>query len=165
MEIEERIMQAEQVKESELVIEKDKSLDVEMAPTELKSRGYVYIYDTRTSERSVCHRNNLRTALQKKRPDGSIVFTTVKPKTQPKRGVLKCYLHPDERKSEYDAWGFPLCRKANLTSPFQVRRHMQKRHKQEWEAIQEEERRIEREKERELREAFINAGKAKVARS
>ena len=42
---------------------------------------------------------------------------------------------------------------------------MQKRHKQEWEAIQEEERRIEREKERELREAFINAGKAKVARS
>jgi hypothetical protein len=158
-EIEEQMRDAEEVKEPQLVIETDKSLDVEMTPTQLKSGGYVYIYDTQTYERSVCHRNNLRNALRKRRADGSLVFTTIKPKKLPQRGVLKCMLHPDKRKPAYDTWGFPVCMKANLTSPFQVRRHMQKRHKQEWEAIQEEVRREEREKERQLRESLITMSK------
>jgi hypothetical protein len=158
MEIEERMRDAEEVEESQLVIEKDKNLDVEMTPTQLKSAGYVYIYDTKTHERSVCHRNNLRNALNKRRPDGSLVFTTVKPKYKPGRGVLKCLLHPDERKPEYDEWGFAVCLKSNLTSPFQVRRHMQKRHKQEWEAIKEAQDREEKEKERQLRESLIKMG-------
>ena len=38
---------------------------------------------------------------------------------------------------------------------------MQKRHKQEYEAIREEETRIEKEKERQLREKIINAGQPK----
>ena len=157
--IEEQVRDAEVVEESQVVIEKDKELEVEMSPTQLKSAGYVYIYDTKTNERSLCNRNTLLHALQKKRPDGSVVFTTVKPKTGPKRGTLKCKLHPDERKEIYDLWGLATCLKANLTSPYQVKRHMMKRHKDEYNSIKEEEDRIEKDKERQLRESIINLGR------
>jgi hypothetical protein len=157
--LEEKMLDAENVPESQLEIE-GKSEDVEyMTPVPVLSAGQVYIYDTKTHEQSVCRRNNLRHKLSLKREDGSLIFTTVKPKTLPKRGTLKCMLHPDERKPEYDDWGFPVCRKSNLTSPFQVRRHMQKRHKQEYEAIKEEEARIEKDKERQLRETIIASAK------
>ena len=158
--IEEQVRDAENVDESQLVIEKDKELDVGMTPTQLKSAGYVYIYDTVTHERSLCNRNVLLHNLQKKRPDGSMVFTTVKPKTLAKRGTLKCMLHPDgENREHYDELGLPTCLKSNLTSPYQVKRHMMKRHKVEYATIKEEEDRIERDKERQLRESIINMGK------
>jgi hypothetical protein len=159
--IEEQLRDAEVVPEDQLEIE-GKVDDVEyMQPVEVLSAGQVYIYDTRTGERSVCRRNILGHKLSLRRPDGSLVFTTIQPKIKPKRGHLKCMLHPDERKPIYDTWGFAVCKKANLTSPFQVRRHMQKRHKQEYEAIREEELRIERDKERQLRETIIKIGKKK----
>ncbi len=159
--IEEQLRDAEEVPEPQLEIE-GKSDDVEyMTPAPVLSAGQAYVYDTKTREQSVCRKNNLRHLLTLKRPDGSPIFTTVKPKTPPKRGVLKCMLHPDVRTEMYDAWGFPVCMKSNLTSPFQVRRHMMKRHKQEYEAIKEEEARIEKDKERQLREALIKAGSKK----
>jgi len=159
--IEEKLLDVEEVPEPQVEIE-GKSEDVEyMTPAPVLSAGQVYIYDTKTHERSVCRRNNLRHKLSLKRADDSLVFTTVKPKTPPKRGVLKCMLHPDERTEMYDAWGFPVCMKSNLTSPFQVRRHMQKRHKQEYEAIKEEATRIEKEKDRALRESLIKMGQPK----
>ena len=159
--VEEQIRDAEVVPESQVVVEADKELDVEMTPTQLTSAGYVYIYDTVTHERSLCNRNMLPNALRKKRPDGSIVFTTVKPKVGPKRGYLKCMLHPDERKEMYDVWGLATCKKSNLTSPYQVRRHMMKRHKDEYASIKEEETREKEERETKLREAFIKAASRK----
>jgi len=161
MELEEQIAKAEAVEESQVVVETDKELDVEMTPTQLKSAGYVYIYDTKTNERSLCNRNVLLHNLQKKRPGGSIVFTTEKPKVGPKRGHLKCMLHPDEpNRYHYDDLGLAVCKKSNLTSPYQVKRHMAKRHKDEYAAIKEEEERAEKEKDRKMREALIKlAGK------
>ena len=159
--IEEQIRDAEVVKESQLVIETDKELGVEMSPTQLKSAGYVYIYDTITHERSLCNRNVLLHNLQKKRPDGSVVYTTVKPKVGPKRGHHKCMLHPDERKELYDVWGLATCLKSNLTSPYQVKRHMTKRHKDEYASIKEEDERVEKEKERKLREVLIKSASKK----
>ena len=153
---------AEVVPEAQLEIE-GKSDDVEyMTPAPVLSAGQVYIYDTKTHEQSVCRRNILVHKLKLKREDGSLVFTTVKPKQLPKRGKLKCMLHPDERTEMYDTWGLATCLKANLTSPYQVERHMKKRHKDEWGAIQREETRIEKDKERQLRESIINLGQAKV---
>jgi hypothetical protein len=152
--IEEQIREAESVKESEVRLDSTEPL-TDMTPIKMQSAGWVYIYDTRTNERSVCNRNNLTAQLKKKRPDGSLVFTTRKPKNSPERGVLKCMLHPDERKPIYDAWRLPVCMKDNLTSLFQVRRHMQKRHKQEWETIREEQAREERERTLKMQEALI----------
>jgi len=156
MEIEEQLRDAEAVAEAQLEIEKDKNLDVQMTPTQLKSAGYVIIYDTRTHEPSVCSRNNLRHNLEKRRPDGTLVFTTTKPTTLAKRGTFKCMLHPESPNREhYTELGLPSCPKANLTSPYQVIRHMQKRHKVEYATIKEEEARLEKEKEREFREALM----------
>ena len=157
--IEEKLRDAENVPEAQLEIEGKMEEAEYITPAPVLSGGQVYIYDTKTHERSVCRRNNLPHKLSLKREDGSPVFTTVKPKALPKRGVLKCMLHPDVREKIYDAWGFPVCMKSNLTSPFQVRRHMQKRHKQEYEAIKEEETRVEKDKERELRESIIGIGR------
>jgi len=167
--LEEKIRDAEEVPEAQVEIEKGEvqqagEIGAEyMTAPKVLSAGEVYIYDTRTHERSLCRRNNLPHKLRLKRPDGSLVFTTVKPKALPKRGVLKCLLHPDERKPLYDDWGFPTCRKSNLTSPFQVRRHMQKRHRQEWEAIEEERKRVERLQDRQLQETLISNVKSKEA--
>ena len=114
--------------------------DGEVPPTmvtELSSAGWVYIYDTKTGDRSLCNRNMLRQHLRKKRPDGSTVFTTVDPGFRPPKGKLKCMLHKDSPDRElYDELGLPSCTKDNLKSKYQVIRHMQKRHKMEWETIE-----------------------------
>jgi hypothetical protein len=111
----------------------------EMSVTELKSAGWVYIYDTKTRERSITNRNMLKTQLTKKRQDGTPVFTTNKPTEPPFRGTLKCWLHLDDpNRSHYDDIGLPICKKSNLTSPYQVRRHMEKRHRTEFQIIEQE---------------------------
>jgi len=130
--------------DSDVVHKGDEDLQSPMVRLEVKSADYVYVYDTRTAERSVVNKNMLQKQLEKKREDGSVVFTTTKPSFEPKRGTLKCLLHADnENRWLYESLGLPMCKKSNLTSPFQVKRHMQKRHHMEWEAIEEERKRME----------------------
>ena len=153
--IEERIRDSEQAPEPGTWGKVDGE-EFEMSPTELKSAGYVYIYDTKTNERSLCNNNMLAQHLRKKRPDGSYVFTTQKPKVAPIRGTMECLLHPNSpKRAHYDELGLPVCRKSNLTSPFQVTRHMQKRHKVEWATIEAERLAVEKEEEREFRRAVM----------
>jgi hypothetical protein len=128
----------------------------------LSSAGYVYVWDNQTGERSTINRNMLSTQLKKRRPDGSRIFTTVDPKIPVKSGNLKCMLHrKDPNRKHYDELGLPYCRKGNLTSPYQVKRHMQKRHPQEWATIQEEITRKEKEEERQFREALMKGAAKK----
>jgi len=162
MKIEERIRDSESaeepgtVKVGTVISEGDEELPL-MTAMELKSAGYTYIYDTKTGERSLCNNNMLPQHLRKKRLDESYVFTTAKPKVSPRRGVLKCLLHPDDpNRTHYDELGLPTCRKSNLTSPFQVSRHMQKRHKMEWATIEQEKKDRKEEEEREFRQSLIN---------
>ena len=127
--------------------------------TQVTSAEYVWIYDTRTGDQSKCNRNMLVQHLKKKRPDGSLVFTTKDPGFRPKQGTHKCMLHPDDpNRKHYDELGLPTCKKANLASPFQVRRHMQKRHKQEWATLEQEREDREKEEERAFRRELL--GKA-----
>ena len=115
----------------------DEGFPAAVVASALSSAGYCWIYDTKTAERSLTNLNMLPTALRKRREDGSIVFTTVKPSIPVIRGAFKCRLHADDAsRSHYDTLGLPVCRKSNLTSPFQVLRHMQKRHRMEWETIE-----------------------------
>ena len=126
-------------------------IDVQVAS--LESAGYVYVYDTETGERSVINRNMLETQLSKLRPDGTRFFTTVKPAFEPVKGTLKCLLHKDDPdRGQYDIWGFPTCNKSNLISEFQVNRHVQIRHRMEWQTIYEERERQEKEQDRQDRE-------------
>jgi len=158
--IEEMMLRAEAVAEpGELT--KDRVVyrgDEETPPmvATVKSAGWVVVYDNITGEASLCNRNMLLGQLKKRREDGSLVFTTVKPDVTPFRGNLKCMLHQDlPSREDYDQLGLPTCPKSNLTSPFQVLRHMQKRHKMEWAAIENERVEAERKEERELRRLLL----------
>jgi hypothetical protein len=120
------------------------------------SAGYVYIYDTRTGECSVTNRNMLPAQLEKRRADGSLVFTTKKPAVAPKRGTIKCMLHPDNpNRAHYDALGLPTCRKSNLTSLHQLKQHMRHRHPVEWATIEDERKEAEKAKEREFQRSLL----------
>jgi hypothetical protein len=147
----------DELKDMERVIHQgDSEIPSPMTLSYLKSAGYCYVYDTQTGERSECNLNMLKKQLEKKRPDGSRVFTITKPSVKPRQGTYKCMLHADDpNRAHYDDLGFPVCRKANLTSPFQVKRHMQKRHKVEWSAIEDERHEAERQEDRKLQESLI----------
>ena len=161
-EIEEVMRDAEKAEEpgdfakAQVISKGDEEIPSTVA-SELKSAGYVYIYDTVTREGNLCNRNMLAQHLKKQRADGTFVFTTDKPATGPNRGKLKCLLHPDgPDRGHYDELGLPTCRKSNLRSPFQVMRHMQKRHHVEWETLEQERTEREKQEDRAFQRAVMN---------
>ena len=129
---------------------------IDVQVSSLESAGYAYVYDTLTGDRSVINRNMLEQQLTKLRPDGTRFFTTVKPSFEPKRGELKCLLHEDDpERWQYDEWGFAVCNKSNLVSEFQVNRHVQIRHRMEWQTIYEERQAKEKEEERDFQRQLL----------
>ena len=136
----------------------DTDAPVPMIASTLTSAGWVYIYDTLTGEPSLCNRNMLRQHLLKVRPDGSHVFTVRKPDIEIKRGKFKCLLHEDDPNREhYKDMGFQTCRKSNLNSIFQRDRHMAKRHKDEWAAIQAEKADIKAQEDRDFNRQLLQS--------
>lgn len=135
-----------------------------MSLKELTSAGWVYVWNTKTGDRSICNRNMLRKQLKKRHPDGTPAFTTSEPSIKPYRGTFKCLLHPDgENRAHYDEIGLPVCRKSNITSKHMVERHMQKRHKMEWEVIKAEKAEREKQEDREFQKGILNMMKGRVS--
>ena len=124
----------------------------------IESAGYAYIWDTETGKQSVCNRNMLQATLGKTRKDGSRVFTTIKPDFEPQGGTFKCMLHADDpNRALYDSLGLAVCTKDDLDSPYQVTRHTQTRHPQEWETINDMNVTAQREEDREFQRLLIQA--------
>lgn len=150
----------------EILHQGDEDLPAAMVTSALTSAGYAFIWDTITHERSICNKNMLADTLKnKRRPDGSAIFTTRKPKEQPVRGQVKCMLHPDgpDRK-KYDEMGMPTCTSGHLRNQFELRRHMQNRHKTEWQTIQEEEARAEKQLDNDFKKLLLEQTAAKTIR-
>ncbi len=125
--------------DSAIIHKGDAEIPMPLMKTYLTSAGYSYIWDSKTGERSLTNNNMLPTQLKKLRLDKTRVFTVFDPHITPKRGVFKCMLHPEAPNREYyEGLGFTACPKSNLTSKFQVNRHMQKRHPMEWATVEEE---------------------------
>ena len=125
---------------------------------EMESAGWVTVWDKFTGEPSKVNRNMLETQLLKVNDDGLRCFTTVKPAIEPWRGSTLCMLHPDsEDRPVYDRMGLPVCKSGNLASEFQMRLHMQHRHKNEWAQLQDIEQQKVDEEERLVRQALIRA--------
>lgn len=122
---------------------------MQMSATELRSAGYVYVFNVRTGDRSTVNRNMLEQQLQKTFEDGTYAFSTKKPVgIEPARGKIKCLLHADDpNREKYSSMGLPVCRKSNIVASHDLRVHMEKRHRREWATINGEE--IEKEKIRE----------------
>ena len=124
----------------------------------IESAGYVYIWDTETAKRSVCNRNMLTSTLGKLRKDGTRFFTTIKPDFEPHGGTFQCTLHADnENREHYDSLGLAVCTKEDLDSPYQVTRHMQTRHPQEAETINDISATAQREEDREFQRLLLQA--------
>lgn len=128
-----------EVRVGEVIPTGEGDLDLPMIVSSITGAGIIYIYDTLTGDRSRTNKNMLPTQMSKRREDGSKVFTTTKPDFEPKRGKMKCMLHPDDPKREiYDSWGLGICTKDNLPSPMQRKMHMEHRHGQAWKTIEED---------------------------
>jgi len=130
----------------------DAKTPMPIVASELESAGWVYVYDRRTGERSVVNRNSLAAQLRKLNSDGVKMFTLTQPDVKPVQGQYRCLLHVQQRPAEYDAWGLPVCAKANLRSPLEVRSHMRSRHPRAWKLIEEERDRQEKSDDRERQE-------------
>lgn len=160
--IEEMLREAKKAPEpnigDEIVYGGDAEQPTPMVQSSLTSAGWAYIYNTKTGERSLCNRNWLASLLKRKFPDGTNVWTTRDPHIPQKKGKYKCMLHKDDpNRAHYDELGFAVCPKDNLISPYQVRRHMQKRHPMEWATIEEERLTRERQEDRELQRGVLKS--------
>ena len=127
-----------------------RSEDMTMTTSELQSAGWVYVYDTLTTDRSVVNRNMLPQQLEKRRSDGSYVFSTRKPEgIEMMRGKLKCFLHDDEpNREQYTSMGLIHCTKSNLLTELDRERHMRYRHPRAYATLENERVREEREAEK-----------------
>ncbi len=166
--VEEMLRRAEKAEEpgelakNRVIHKGDGDVPTPMVVTELKSAGYVKLWNVKTGEMSLTNRNMLKSQLSKKNEDGTFVFTTIEPAVKLFRGTSKCMLHPDgPNRAAYDEMGFPICPKSNLTSRYQVRRHMQKRHPSVWEALEEDRKEKERDEEKKLRHSLLKSVKKK----
>ena len=127
-----------------------------MMISDLVSAGHVLLYDTRTSEPSVVNRNMRAAQLKARRPDGSLVFTPVKPAKEPWRGSIKCFLHKEQPAwPKYEAMGFKSCAKATLPSRFQADNHAKNRHRDEWAAVEAEREAVEKREDRAANRALL----------
>uniref|UniRef100_A0A6M3LQ40 Uncharacterized protein n=1 Tax=viral metagenome TaxID=1070528 RepID=A0A6M3LQ40_9ZZZZ len=141
----------------------DGTLEAPMTVKEISGAGYVWVWDTRTYDQIPVLSYMLPSKLRSRRPDGSFRFTTVNPGKLPKRGTVKCFLHPgSDNRKHYDELGFRVCNKSNITNQYQLQQHMKKKHPQEWEAIEQERAATERREDRELQQLLIKGvtGKA-----
>ena len=124
--------------------------DMTMSTSELQSAGYVYVYDTRTANRSIVNRNMLQQQLEKRREDGSFTFSTRQPEgIAPVRGTLKCFLHEDDpNRKKYDQMALVRCKKSNFFTEMDRERHLKTRHPRAFATLENERTRDERDAER-----------------
>lgn len=138
-------------------------LPLTMITHSVSSAGYVDVWDNKTGEHSVVNRNMLPKQLQKKRADGSLIFTIYKPAIEPLQGTHKCLLHPESaNRDRSDALGLATCKKHNLRNPFEVERHMRSRHKIEWETLERERVTRERDEDRAFQRQMLTMAQGNV---
>jgi hypothetical protein len=133
--------------------------------------GWRWAWNTRSYERSRFLTYMLAQKLSEKfTGSNQYVWTTRQPKDDqgnvlyPLRGDNLCILHENHPDRKYHVFlGLPTCRKANLTSPFQVRLHAQHRHSQEWGVLEEERSNAREDLDRRAQEATITLAKNSVA--
>lgn len=100
-------------------------------------------------------------AMKKRLKDGTYLFTDKKEDApEYKYGTVKCFLHPEAPEREIlDEIGLAgvTCQADHLASLYSKRIHGQRRHRQEWETLQEHRQLVEREQERAERKQQLEA--------
>ena len=143
----------------------DATLPAPMVAQKVTSAGHVYVYDTRTKQKAPVLYYMLHQILRTRRKDGSVRWTVIDPGEEPTRGQYQCLLHKsDPSRKGYDDLGFPVCPRDHLANRYEVRRHMQLKHRAEWAAIEEDRKDRERQEDREMQQKMMEAmaGKAQT---
>ena len=135
----------------------DSEYAMPVAGTVADSAGYVYLWHQGTGEKTPVNRNMLSSQLQKKLDNGKPAFLPTPPRgVKVFAGTVKCRLHiGDPDRLKWDELGFARCPKENLTSQFQLTRHMNNRHRVEWQTMQSEAADREKAEEREFRRVLM----------
>jgi len=102
----------------------------------ISGAGRVLTYHSQTGEPTPCNRNMLLHHLRKTLPDGGFAYTLQDPGFRPRKGQVKCMLHPDVRLPEYDSYGFPVCMSAHIPNNYEMRQHMKNRHRAAFQALE-----------------------------
>lgn len=133
----------------------------------VSSAGYVTLYNTRTGVPSPFNRNMLPDALRKRHNDPDYPEWLGKPAyevrqtVQPFKGDCLCLLHKDHaERTTFTAMGLgglPVCRAAHLASPYEVEQHMKKKHRREWDAIQNMRAKLEKEEDKARQNRLVDA--------
>jgi|TARA_Y100000310_G_C20663561_1_gene806179 hypothetical protein len=110
-----------------------------------KDIPYVYVY-FRDNDKRVIKKDTSAAVLGYKLPDGTRAFSARPwPNVTPFRGSVMCKLHPQHPNRllpEYAS--FPFCMSAKLASEYERDRHMEKRHNNEWKAVNATEEQVDR---------------------
>ncbi len=147
-----------ELKDNPVLHRGDEVLDAPMTVKELSSAGYRNVWDSRTFEWAPVLYYMLPEVLNRRRKDGSFIWTTTDPHQLPKRGTLKCFLHEDSpNRKEYDSMGLRSCRKSNIINAYEVKQHMLKKHPKEWQALEDKRKEEERQEDRAHQRAMMEA--------
>ena len=145
--------------------EGDVKANIPAVVSAVTSAGYSYLYNTRTGDMSKFNNNMLPRVVKQKWSDNPLMgkpVWSVRPPINPplpvKVGKLLCMLHKDApNRDRFNEMGFAVCPKDNLASPYQVRRHMMKKHRDEWAAIEDMRKERERDEDRKLTRAQLKS--------
>lgn len=147
----------------------EEKVNIPAVISSITSAGHSYLYNTKTGDRSRFNNNMLPRAVKQRWPDGPIkgqLVWSVRPVANPpepvKTGTHLCMLHKDAPNREaFDEMGFAVCPKDCLVSIYQVRRHMMKKHKDEWAALEDARKEKEKAEDRKLARAQLEVLTAK----
>lgn len=140
--------------------------DIGSKVQKLEKGMWVKAWDTRTGEMSMVNRVHLpyldgSNAKAWRHPDGTLCYSLSSVNVKPERGTLTCLLHPKHpMRQHYVEIGIGRsrdCRKQGIPSELDVRRHMEKRHRDAWAVIKEDRERQEKLEEREFQRGIMKA--------
>ena len=132
--------------------------------TDMRFKGYVQVWDTRTGVMSLQPWWLLWQTMRKRRSDGSLVFTQEDPKIPQNHGAdLYCYLNPlSDSHERLQGFGFATCIKQHIPHQDGLMRHIRHSHNRLWDFLQSEKEddrdrkeQEEREKDRALQREFM----------
>lgn len=123
----------------------------------LRFKGYVEVWDTVTGDKSLQPWWLMWQTMNKRRPDGTLVFTRTDPHIAPNHGAdLFCPLHPESPEfASLSGMGFKACKKRHIPHEAARTHHVRSSHKRAWDAIERARAERQRAEDRELQLATI----------
>ena len=139
-------------------------LPLDVTVVEQHGGKYYTMWHTEELTERLIHVNQMAGVMKRRYPadavlvyarPGGKVFTVDRPKHRPPELVNFCRLHPDDPDRErWNAMGLPRCAKS-LANPYEVDRHMQKKHATAWGTIERERLRAERDEDRKAQRVMM----------